>query len=54
MEFIIRILGTELAITLGPTQFEEEAQGSAPLDAHLGFGFAIDPLNLDPYWEDED
>ena len=55
MELIFRLFGMEFSMCLGPTEYvTEEIQGGAPLSAHLDFGFGIDPLNLDNYWEDED
>lgn len=55
MEFIFRILGIEFAWTVGPVQYEEEELGgNSALGSHLDFGFGLDPLNLDPYWDSED
>lgn len=52
MELILRFLGVEFLLSLMPTQYEERSD--AHLTADTAFGFAIDPLNEDKYWEDED
>lgn len=58
MELIVRILGLELSLFLGPVQYEEE-EGEVSSLIHLttsdnSFGFAPDPVFPELDWGEEE
>lgn len=52
MEIVIRALGHELSIVLGPQ--DKEPYDSASLSGHFDFGFAPDPVFPELDWGEEE
>ena len=55
MELVLRLFGTQLTVTLGEVQYEEEGAATPLTTSDTSFGFTVpDPAFRDLWMDDED